>query len=252
MSISEMINTSGTQVIILKISSQLHGTVWPYFCMQLNMWFEFIPFSWNLNSECGRALGGGPPLVVAGVNVCLAVCVCIHHPAMFDSLQPRDCGRPGSSSTAHVWFIVVVEWVFACMRMHRTGNRFLFWGKSVGKRQVSVLQFLDILELSVPETRGRTLEAGLVSADRGGAASHGSAFWLGSVMSAAGPDAGSWAGRPRGHPQARRSAGETWREERREFRSEPARAFRPSDAPPCSQGGRSGQHVCLCRILKLV
>ena len=140
-------------------------------------------------------------------------------PSRVDSLWPRDCSLPGSSSTDPLWFVVIAEWVFACIRMHRTGNRFLFWGKSVGKCQVSVLQFLDILELLIPETGNWTLEAGLVNADRSGAASHSSAFWLGSVTSAVSPDMGSWAGRPRGHPQARRLAWETWREERIQVRT---------------------------------
>lgn len=46
----------------------------------------------------------------------------------------------------------------AYSRMRETVNKTLLWGRSVGKCQVSVLQFLKISKLLIPEINNRTLE----------------------------------------------------------------------------------------------
>ena len=52
--------------------------------------------------------------------------------------------------------------VFAYLGMHETVNKMLFWGRSVGKCQVSVLQFRNISKLLIPEINNRTFAYGVL------------------------------------------------------------------------------------------
>lgn len=103
-----------------------------------------------------------------------------------------------------LWYAVTIEQVFAYLRMRETVNKFLFWGKRVGKCHVSVLQFLNILKLLIPEISSRTFEEGMakpqITTEWG--LTH---LWLGSVTSRSAStqenEQGGWGQWP-GHPQA--------------------------------------------------